>query len=217
MAQHHALRLAGGAGGVENRGRVQGRRAADFAVAGVGTAFRLDETQVAYGYDELEASYRLLAQLGQLFLGDEDSLGFGVDEDVLHLAGGEFRQHRYGNAPVDRDREECRAPVGRVLRQYGHLVTGSDPEVGQALGDVVAAVSELRVGVALGPSYEFCRRPFREGGDGVFVDLGERVELRFHRLYFARPSASMCRAFSSSGTSSTYARRICFFPASGVV
>lgn len=205
MAEHHALGLAGGAGGVEDGRDVEGRRAADLAVAGVGGAFRLDEAQIADGYDESEPLHRRFAQFGKLLLGDEYCLRLGVGEDVLDFVRGELGQHRHRDAAIDGGREEGGAPVRGVLREYRHLVSRPDAEVGEYPGNIVAAVPELCVGIALTSTHELGGRPSCEGGHRVLVEFSKSAELRLHleAWYWRRPSARMCRAFSSSGTSST--------------
>ncbi len=171
VAEHHALGLSGGAGGVDDAGQVVRLRVFHPAVALEVFLVLLQELESLDVDDEGQLFLAFLAQLRKHPLGNEDSFGFRVGEDI-----GEFVFRAVGedgdrHAAEGRGGEERDHPVGHVLREDGHAVAMLDAEAGHPLGQTFRLRPEIRVGISLTAVHELVGDPFRIVGGGVVKDL----------------------------------------------
>ena len=171
VAEHHALGLPGGAGGVDDAGQVVRRGILHPSVALEIFLVLLEELE---GLDVDDQGQFLLARFAELrkhALGDEDGLGFRVVENV-----GEFVFRTVGedgdrHAAEGRGGEERYDPVGHVLREDGYAVAVLDPEAGHPLGQTLGLRPEIGVRILLAAVHELIGDAFRIVGGGVVKDL----------------------------------------------
>ncbi len=171
VRKHHALGVAGGSGGVDDRGQVVRLGHGGPSVALEIFVVLLDELE---GLDVDDKGHPLVAgrrNLAGEALGNEDDLGLGVGEDVRDLVLGAVRKDGNGDAPERGRGEKSDDPVGHALREDRHLVAGADPVAGHPLGELVALGAERFVGIALAAVHELVGGPFGIGGSGVLIDL----------------------------------------------
>ena len=187
VAQHDSLGIAGSARSIDDGCNVHRLRLLDGAVAGVLGLIHADKAEVADIYHDMEPPECLLADLGQLLAGHEDSFGIRMLQDVLDLVGRDLWQHRYGNPAVGSDGEERHAPVGHILGEDRYLVRGIDAEGGEDAGNTVAGFLETGVCIVLTAIDEVRGSTFGIFGRGIIQDVRKCRKTVSHQcvLYFS--------------------------------
>ena len=145
VAKHDALGGAGGSGSIDDAGQVVRCRRGNGPVAGIGLFADTGDGQVVGIEDDPHLGEQFLGNFVDQALGSEYGLALRVADDVGHLIGREFLQHRDGDAPERHDGEISHRPVGDVLGQDGDTVAAVDTEIGELLRKMATTVAEFLV------------------------------------------------------------------------
>ena len=148
VREHHTLCIASGTGSVYQGCEVVSARLGGPSVAGERLIVALDDLEGVDVDDQNELVYAFLAELGHAALGNEDSLRFGMVEDIAHLSCGGIRQNRDGNPAEGSGAEECYRPVRLAVGQDGNTVAGTYAVTGQGLRQTVTSPFEFTVSIA---------------------------------------------------------------------
>ena len=154
VGEHNALGVAGGSGSIEYGRNVHRVRILYIAVAGIGFAVHLYETEIVQTDGQFEFCHPFRTDFRFLLGTDEHYFGLGMFQDVLHFGRGELGKHRDKNAPESSSCKECNGPVRHTLREYCHLVSCIDPEAGEFAGEAVRPFFYLGIGICLSAFYK---------------------------------------------------------------
>ena len=148
VAEHDPFRAACRPRSVDYRGEVIRKRTYDAAVAGVGRVIPLDDFELLYVDDKHHPVPAFLTDFRQKPLRHEDRLAAGVGQYVRYFGRGGVRQYRHGDASERDKREHCHRPVGHVLGEDGHPVSGSYPVPAESCRYLIAFFPETSVGIS---------------------------------------------------------------------
>ncbi len=150
MAEHHALRVVGGAGGVHEHGEVfaVGPRIGDGDLAVGHDIPQGDRAQRHVHGDDLLKRRNLLSEGGELMVAlrrAEQQFGLALGHEPRHLGGLEPSVHRHGHGAQTLDGEERHRPPHRRLGDHPYPVAGADPLLGQPRGQLPRQIPQLAV------------------------------------------------------------------------
>ena len=173
VRQHHALRIRGGARGVENHGG----RAAVQSPSGLRGRIGIGLTHRLGGRVHIEPQH--LRQFGQRFggrgrqaLAGEQHAGAGVPEDRRDLRRRIVGVERHDDGAAGEDGEVGRAPMRVVVGEDGAAIAGLDAGRRQPR----RSIQHERVQIAIGETIETVftldlhRHPIAHTADGVLED-----------------------------------------------
>lgn len=145
VLDHHTLRLARAARGVDDVGEVARSRTGveldlHAEVSGALRVLEADDREVARGQRGEAASERLLA---------EDDLGAAVLDHVPQPVLGVLRREREVRTAGAQDPPDADHELERALDEQADAVVGADAEVAQVRGNAGAGPTELAIGQLL--------------------------------------------------------------------
>ena len=169
VGEHHALRVAGGAGRVVDRGEVVpvvGREDDVVGAVAIGPlggeqAVRLGEGGFDFRgggpqelpavdvHDELERAHLGDVHLGELVFVGEEGDALGVVDEEGGVLGGEVREERDDDGFVGNDGEVTHAPAGAVAGPEGDLLTLLDADFVEEEVELLDLGGHLAIGEGL--------------------------------------------------------------------